>query len=89
MLVRIHHPCFCNPRYVNVCCLFLHNCEHNFLLLQNPKQTASCAMYSIQMNITLLFEARYNNRVLAGKPKLSPFLVNWENVFIDSIFFII
>ena len=29
-------------------------------------------------------------RVLAGKPKLSPFLVNWENVvFICSIFFII
>ena len=29
-------------------------------------------------------------RVLAGKPKLSPFLVNWENVvFINNIFFII
>ena len=29
-------------------------------------------------------------RVLAGKPKLSPFLVNWENVvFIYSIVFII
>ena len=29
-------------------------------------------------------------RVLAGKPKLSPFLVNWENVvIIYSIFFII
>ena len=28
--------------------------------------------------------------MLAGKPKLSPFLVNWENVvFIYSIFFII
>ena len=31
----------------------------------------------------------YTLRVLAGKPKLSPFLVNWENaVFIYSIFFI-
>ena len=30
------------------------------------------------------------SRVLAGKHKLSPFLVNWENVvFIYSIFFII
>ena len=32
----------------------------------------------------------YHFRVLAGKPKLGPFLVNWENVvFIYSIFFII
>ena len=37
-----------------------------------------------------VFTFRNDFRVLAGKPKLSPFLVNWENVvFIYSIFFII
>ena len=36
------------------------------------------------------FVTSFRHRVLAGKPKVSPFLVNWEKVVsIYSIFFII
>ena len=50
----------------------------------------ACTKLILLNKMEVRFFNEMDHRVLAGKPKLSPFLVNWENVvFIYSIFFII